>query len=99
MSILAATTAGLVAVSLDTLNTTTISTPTVYAVAFDTKTGKVIWSEDGSIKRAYANGTESEILKTGTSKAKPVLNHCSDKELYFITLFFGVFRDRLRHRN
>ena len=66
---MAATGAGLVAISLDTLNATVISTPTALGVAFDTKIGKAIWSESGSIKRAYPDGTEAEVLKTGSGKA------------------------------
>ena len=75
LSILAATHVGLVAISLDTLNTTTISTSVAYVVAFETKTRKVIWSEYDSIKRAYPNGTASEVLKTGIGKAKSAFNY------------------------
>ena len=53
VGILVATTTGLVAISLDTLSAAVISLPEPLTVAFDTKTGKAIWSERGSIKRAY----------------------------------------------
>ena len=59
------------AVSLDTLNATVISKPIALGVAFDTKTSKIIWSESNrSIRRAYPNGTELEVLKTGTGKSQ-----------------------------
>ena len=87
---LASTALGLVAVSLDTSNVTVISPYDTDAVAFDTKTGKAIWTEYELIKRAYANGTEKEILKRATSKACHFLHHdCNDPK---ITSILGLFQ-------
>ena len=63
VGILAATSAGLVAITLATLNATVISSPEPLSIAFDTKTGKAVWSESGSIKRAYPDGTERQNWK------------------------------------
>ena len=73
VGILAATSSGLVAISLDTLNSTVISSANMIGVGFDTKTSKAIWSEQsGTMKRAYVNGTETEVLKTGAGKARNI---------------------------
>ena len=83
------------AISLDTLNATVISpapAPIAYGVAFDTKTGKAVWSEQGgSIKRAYPNGTDLEVLRTGTGKA--FLNH-DCKRIFKFTSMFAISKSQ-----